>query len=73
MIGRNDEGKVFTQEDAKKVVEYAKNKNIGHLGFWALGRDNGNCPNEQGIPSKDCSGIQQTDYEFTKIFSEFDK
>jgi chitinase len=73
MIGRNDEGKAFTPDDAHKVVEYAKSKGIGHLAFWALGRDNGKCPNESGNPSDECSGIKQSDHEFTQIFSQFDK
>ena len=73
MIGRNDYGKTFQLSDAKQVVQYAKSKGIGHLAFWALGRDNGKCPNEKGDPSNECSGIQQQDHEFTKIFAEFDK
>ena len=73
MIGRNDVGKTFTQEDARKTVKYAKSKGIGHLAFWALGRDNGKCPNQHGKPRDNCSGIKQSDYEFTKIFSTFDK
>jgi len=73
MIGRNDYGKTFTLDDAKTVVTYAKSKGIGHLAFWALGRDNGNCPNQSGNPTDNCSGISEQDHEFTKIFSDFDK
>jgi len=68
MIGRNDEGKTFTQDDAKTVVSYAKSKGIGHLAFWSLGRDNGGCPNEKGEPSDECSGISEKDHEFPQIF-----
>lgn len=39
MIGRNDDGKIFTLEDAEEVGAYAKKHAIGRLSFWAMQRD----------------------------------
>lgn len=71
MIGRNYNGKIFLAEHARHLVEWAKTKNVGHLSFWSIGRDNGKCPN--GGISPDCSSIAQSDLEFTKIFQEYAK
>ena len=39
MIGRNDDGSVFTVADARQVARYAAQKGLGRLSFWALQRD----------------------------------
>jgi chitinase len=70
MIGRNDAGPVTTVDDAKKVLEFAKSRGVGHLGIWSLGRDTGKCP-KRVKPAVDCSGIAQQDLEFTKLFTGF--
>lgn len=70
MIGRNFNGKIFTQDHAKSLIKYAKEKNLGYLGFWSVSRDNGKCPNGGISPS--CSSIKQEEYEFCKIFGEYD-
>ncbi|KAI2807703.1 hypothetical protein BLOT_005642 [Blomia tropicalis] len=69
MIGRNFNGKIFQIEHAKRLVQWAKTKKIGHLAFWSLGRDNGNCAG--GGVSPDCSSIAQGDLEFTRIFQQY--
>jgi len=69
MIGRNFNGKIFQVADAVKLVNWAKQNNIGHLAFWSVGRDNGHCAN--GAVSPKCSSINQGDYEFTKTFNGF--
>ena len=69
MIGRNYNGKVFLPEHARHLVEWAKQKGIGHLAFWSLGRDNGHCAG--GGISPDCSSISQAELEFTKIFQQY--
>jgi chitinase len=70
MIGRNDAGPVTTVADAKKVLEFARSRGIGHLGIWSLGRDSGSCP-KRAKPAVDCSGTTQADLEFTRLFGEF--
>ncbi|NUT93448.1 MAG: carbohydrate-binding protein [Saccharothrix sp.] len=69
MIGRNFNGKVFTQDHARKLVNWANTNRIGLLGFWSVGRDNGSCPG--GGISPTCSSIPQSQYEFTTLFKGF--
>jgi chitinase len=70
MIGRNDAGPVTTVADAKKVLDFAKSRGVGHLGIWSLGRDSGKCP-KRVKPAVDCSGTEQQDLEFTRTFAGF--
>ena len=69
MIGKNDTGPTTTQDVARQVLSYAQTNHVGSIGFWSVGRDNGGCPNGQVSPT--CSGIGQSDYEFTNIFKAF--
>jgi chitinase len=69
MIGRNFNGKVFDQSDARQLVDWANSNQIGLLAFWSAGRDNGSCPG--GGVSPTCSSIDQSDYEFTGIMRGF--
>ncbi|SDG37386.1 Cellulose binding domain-containing protein [Lentzea fradiae] len=69
MIGRNDTGPTTTQADARKVVDYAKANKVGRIAFWSAGRDNGSCPS--GGVSPTCSGIPQSDWEFTNLFRTY--
>jgi len=69
MIGHNDTGMVTTQAHARALLAWAQAQNIGFIGFWSAGRDNGGCPGGGVSPS--CSGIAQSDFEFTKLFAAF--
>lgn len=69
MIGRNFNGKIFRQDHARKLVNWANQNKIGLLAFWSAGRDNGGCAGGPVSPS--CSSISQSEYEFIKIFQEF--
>jgi hypothetical protein len=60
---------VLTLADARSVVRWATEHNIGELSFWALGRDNGGCPGTPG--SDDCSGVVQKPYQYTHIMAPF--
>lgn len=71
MIGVQDSvGETFTLDDAQVVVNYAiANPNtVALLSFWSIGRDNGGC---SGTVSPYCSGIQQKDWDFARIFQKF--
>ncbi|ELZ95892.1 chitinase [Haloferax mucosum ATCC BAA-1512] len=68
MIGVNNVGGKFTQSDAKQVVAFAQDNDIGLLSFWSIDRDNGTGSGEVS-PIK--SGIDQTPYEFSSIFAPF--
>ncbi|GAA3241592.1 carbohydrate binding domain-containing protein [Actinocorallia longicatena] len=69
MIGKNDTGPITTQADARKLLAFAQSNHVGRIGFWSIGRDNGGCPG--GTLSPTCSGVAQSAYEFTSVFSAF--
>jgi hypothetical protein len=72
MIGRNDVlTEVFDQQEAKEVLAFAQQKNLGLLSFWSLNRD---LQNASGVLSRTdnfSSSILQTPYEFSGIFKVF--
>jgi hypothetical protein len=70
MIGTNDTpGEVFTQADAKKLLEWAKaNSWVKALSMWSITRDN-----QKDGALYQSTKIPQTDFEFTKIFEGFNQ
>jgi chitinase len=70
MVGRNDVGVITQPDDAQKVLDFAKSRGVGRLGFWALARDNGSCAKKVKA-QPNCSGIAQKDYQFTQQFVGF--
>ncbi|MFD2472235.1 glycosyl hydrolase family 18 protein [Amycolatopsis silviterrae] len=71
MPGIDDFGpaETFTTADAVTVYNWAVSKGINLLSFWALQRDNGNCP---GTGARDdCSGIAQDKWYFSHTFAPF--
>ena len=71
MIGVDDFGaaETFTVADATTVLNWANQQGIAALSFWALQRDNGGCPG--GAAADNCSGIQQSTWQFSHIFAPF--
>jgi hypothetical protein len=77
MLGIDDYGsggetgplEILTLADARAVTRWATDHHIGELSFWALGRDNGDCPGTAG--SDDCSGVAQKPYQFTHLMAPF--
>ena len=70
MLGRNDMDMTTTPEDAASLVEDARGNGYGGVGFWALARDNGSCPDTED-EADDCSGIEQAPWAFTRIARGF--
>jgi hypothetical protein len=71
MIGQNDtSGEIFTLADASTVESYAAQQGVALLSFWSEGRDNDGCPGTTTAEST-CSGITQTNGEFTQTFQAF--
>lgn len=64
MLGKNDDGRTFDQNDARQLVAFAKSKHLGMLSFWEATRDRNACNG----PLYKCTNIAQTPYEFAKIF-----
>ncbi|MER6687365.1 hypothetical protein ABT287_43745, partial [Streptomyces olivaceoviridis] len=56
-----------TADDAKQLADFAVQKGIQELSFWAVGRDKA-CP-ATGTLSGDCSGTEQNDHQFLTIFN----
>jgi chitinase len=64
MIGKNDDGSIFTLQDATTLGMYAKEKGLGLLSFWALQRD-------QSIQSgglATSSMVTQNDFDYYNAF-----
>ncbi|WP_396611480.1 PKD domain-containing protein [Haloferax sp. S1W] len=66
MIGVNDIGGTFYQEDAQQVREFAQNNDLRWLSFWELVRDNG-----EGDKLYESTLIEQEPFEFSSIFNPF--
>src|SRR5690242_15046627 len=43
MLGQNDDGHVYDQNDARQMVAFAQGKHLGMLSFWELTRDRNAC------------------------------
>jgi len=74
MIGQNDvPSERFYVSDAVEVLTWAQDPArqpwVGLLSFWSINRDNGGCPG--GAAQPQCSGIAQTDFEFTNTWFGF--
>jgi chitinase len=65
MIGQNDvSSEVFTLDDARTLVSFAKQNHLGLVSFWAINRDQP-CPySDLGV----CSTVNTADFEFSTIF-----
>jgi len=61
---------VTTLSDAKAVTAWAETSHISLLSIWAIQRDNGGCPGQNG--SNTCSGILQGKWAFSDILKAFD-
>jgi hypothetical protein len=71
MPGIDDFGtdETFSEADATAVLTWAEQHHIGFLSFWAVQRDNGNCPGTKGAGS--CSGLDQPTWYFSHVFEHF--
>jgi len=72
MIGVNDTStEIFTTSNASAFVSWAKGQSyINRLAFWSLSRDNGGCAG-QTWASATCSGVSQSNWQFSGIFAGF--
>ncbi|GIF09584.1 cellulose binding domain-containing protein [Actinoplanes siamensis] len=67
MIGKNDDNGTFSQSDARDLVAFANANHLGFVSFWELQRDKNAC---QGALFQ-CTNVNQTAFEFSKIFAGF--
>ncbi|MFD8543795.1 chitinase [Streptomyces sp. NPDC059649] len=72
MIGVNDiKGEVFTLQDAKKLVAFAKSKHLGGFSLWSATRDKQCAGGTKDQADPTCSGVEQSDHAFTKVFASY--
>ncbi|MDR7276992.1 carbohydrate-binding protein [Catenuloplanes atrovinosus] len=68
MNGLSDQQELTTVETWTRIRDYAKANNLARFTFWAVNRDRG-CAGG-GVVSH-CSGIDQSDWAFTKVSAGF--
>jgi len=67
MLGKNDDGGTYDQNDARQLVSFAKTNHLGMLSFWEETRDRNACTGALYM----CTNIPQQPYEFSKIFAGY--
>jgi len=67
MLGKNDDGGTYDQNDARQMVTFAKANHLGMLAFWEMTRDRNACNGALYM----CTNIPQQPYEFSKIFAGY--
>lgn len=67
MLGQNDDGHIYDQNDARQMVTFASGKHLGLLAFWEETRDRNACNGALYM----CTNIAQAPYEFSKIFAGY--
>ena len=65
MIGRNDTDATTQLDDAAVVVDAARTRGLGYVGFWSFVRDNGGCPGTAD-EADECSGVVQPSWAFSR-------
>jgi len=67
MLGQNDDGRIYDQNDARQLVTFARSRHLGMLSFWEMTRDRNACT---GALYR-CTNIAQQPYEFSRIFAGY--
>jgi chitinase len=70
MIGVNDDHQeIFTLQDARAVLNFARKRQIAQLSLWSAQRDR-SCTRGEVAPHH-CSGVTQQPYQFSQAFAAF--
>lgn len=67
MLGQNDDGRIYNQDDSRQLVTFAKGRHLGELAFWEVTRDRNACNGALYL----CTNVPQAPYEFSKIFAAY--
>ncbi|MET7419036.1 cellulose binding domain-containing protein [Dactylosporangium sp. NPDC005555] len=67
MLGKNDDGGTYDQNDARQMVAFAQANHLGMLSFWETTRDRNACTGALYL----CTNIPQQPYEFSRIFAAY--
>ncbi|MCG5218992.1 glycoside hydrolase family 18 protein [Streptosporangium soli] len=68
MNGLSDQQELTSPQTWTQIRDWAKSKGLTRLAYWAVNRDRP-CPG--GGVTSNCSGIAQTEWEFTRITAGF--
>ncbi len=69
MIGINDtQPETFSLANAIELRTFADQKKIGALSFWSLNRDK-SCPGNVATLAENCSGVVQSQYQYSSILN----
>ena len=66
MIGKNDDDETFTLDDARLLIDHARQHKLGLVSFWAIHRDQ-ICPPGNSIEL--CSRVNTATFDFSAIFA----
>jgi chitinase len=67
MIGKNDDSEIFSLDNAKTLIAYAKQKQLGLVSFWAIQRDEA-CRSST-VDLNLCNGASPSTFAFSQIFA----
>jgi chitinase len=69
MNGKTDDGETVRLQDFKAMLAYAQQHHLARFTFWSVNRDRacGGSNND----GDSCSGISQSQYDFTKVVAQF--
>jgi len=72
MNGHTDQpSEMFGLDTFRKLIDYANEKNLGRVSFWALNRDRPCGSDIKDRVSGVCSSVAQQPYDFSKILAQF--
>ena len=67
MLGVNDDQGIFGLGDARDLVAFANSSHLGYVSFWEMNRDKNACDGAHF----QCTNVDQSPFEFSKIFAGF--
>ncbi|MER6982714.1 lectin [Streptomyces carpinensis] len=67
MNGVTDQNEVVTVNDFRTMLAYAQQHHLARLTFWSANRDRP-CT---GGPADSCSGVSQSDWDYTRVFAAY--
>ncbi|OLZ60621.1 chitinase, partial [Streptomyces sp. IMTB 2501] len=67
MNGITDQNETVTVNDFRTILAYAQQHHLARLTFWSANRDRP-CT---GGPADSCSGVAQSDWDYTRVFAGY--
>ncbi|MFE7860837.1 lectin [Streptomyces sp. NPDC057403] len=67
MNGVTDDNETVTVADFRTILAYAQQHHLARLTFWSANRDRP-CT---GGPADSCSGVGQSDWDYTRVFAQY--